>query len=349
MKFWLRSVLFIGVVHNALAWAQPSVKAQVGAAPQSTQLRAIQPMDNCLADPKFIAKFGISRKAMIDTTQAEPIGASVVEFDEKGRVLRRGQHPSWASAGYLGRIQRDSRGNIFVYPAPGFTVAHNPPEKANILYKIDTETGVMEPFANIDSGERPNERNPFGLLALALDCTQNALYAATVMGSTIDAERGALVRIGLADKKVTVVKKGIDALSLSVVSEERGARLLVGLARDNAIVSYAIKPDGTLGDDAVTEINLDEHPVAQDKRPRILRVTREGTLFVRAVPFEYTLAVRSVIPTAEITFDVTRIASKRIYKAIKQESKDIPVFIPGNAPPAAATPTPGNSAPAKTP
>jgi hypothetical protein len=320
------ALLCVPLIASTLANAQAPVM-------QGPQIRTLAQRDNCLADPKFITKFGISRKAMIDTTQAEPIGASVVEFDEKGNVARRGQHPSWARAGYLGRIQRDSRGNIFTYPTPGFTVAHNPPDKANILYKIDTDSGLMEPFVEIDSGQKPNARNPFGLLALALDCTQNVLYAATVMGSTIDEERGAIVRVSLLDKGVKIVKSGIDALSLTVFATADGPRLLVGLARDNAVVSYAIKKDGTLADEAVNEINLDDFPAAQDKRPRILRVNRDGSLFVRAVPFEYTLAVRSAIPTAELTFDVSKQAGKRTYKVIKEDVKTVPVMIPRSAVP----------------
>jgi hypothetical protein len=262
----------------------------------------LAPADDCTSDPKFLQKMGISRKAMVDTTQAQPVGMSVVEMDDKGKILRRGQHPSWAQAGYLGRVQRDREGNIYSYAVPGFTLQFNPPEKANVLHRVDTETGIMAPFVEIKSEKGPTERNPFGVLAVALDCAQNALYVATVMGSSASEEHGAIARVGLADRSVRIVKRGVDVLSLTIGQSAAGRRLFLGTARDNSVISYGINAQGDLVGEPTLEIDLDQIPAAQDKRARVLRFNARGQLSLRAIPFDYTLAVRSSIPTAELTF-----------------------------------------------
>ncbi len=291
----------LAFVHSASTPAQPKLNAAADATPA-----LVSPADSCAREPLFVKKFGLSARTMIDTTQAQPMGITVAEVDAKGNVSRRGQHPSWASAGYLGRVVRDGSGFVYTYPVPSFNIEHNPPDKANIIYRVDSETAVMSPFVEIKTGQKPNNRNPFGLLALTLDCAQNALYAATVMGSSASEEAGAIVRIDVATRDVKVVKRGVDALSLVVATGPSGKRLFVGTARENSIVSFGIDAQGNLSEDSKLEIDLEAIPAAQDKRPRTLRWLPKGQLAVRSIPFDYTLAARSSIPTAELTFATAR-------------------------------------------
>jgi hypothetical protein len=311
-------------LHLAVALALGAAPVQQGFG-QSINSKAttLAPADDCTSDPKFLQKMGISRKAMVDTTQAQPVGMSVVEMDDKGKILRRGQHPSWAQAGYLGRVQRDRDGNIYSYAVPGFTLQFNPPEKANVLHRVDTETGVMTPFVEITSDKGPTERNPFGVLAVALDCAQNALYVATVMGSSASEEHGAIARVGLADRSVRIVKRGVDVLSLTIGQSAAGRRLFLGTARDNSVISYSINSQGDLVGEPTLEIDLDQIPAAQDKRARVMRFNARGQLSLRAIPFDYTLAVRSSIPTAELMFASTANASgKTSFALLSQRNYD---------------------------
>jgi hypothetical protein len=317
-KPFVRTALALALTAAPLAHAQ--LKAN---SPSETGSALVNPADSCAREPKFVKKFGLSARTMIDTTQAQPIGITVAEMDAKGGVIRRGQHPSWATAGYLGRILRDGEGFVYTYPVPSFSVENNPPDKANIIYRVDSESAVMTPFVEIKSEKKPSSQNPFGLLALAIDCAQNALYAASVMGSTASEENGVIARINLATREVKIVKRGIDALSLAVGAGQGARRLYVGTARDNTVVSFAIDAQGNLSDTASLEIDLDAFPSAQDKRARVLRWLPKGQLAVRAIPFDFTLAVRSSIPTGELTFSTARGSGSALkYDLISERAYD---------------------------
>jgi hypothetical protein len=271
----------------------------------ATKTQLLLPGDRCTGDPKFLEKIGMSKRALVDTTSTHAIGMIVTDVTAQGQKGRSSQHESWKQAGALGRVQRDRDGNIYTYPVPSVSLVNNPVEKANIVYRIESETGVMAPFAELPKVAPATEQNPFGLLALALDCEANALYAASIYGSTASSENGVIARIDLTTKEINELKRGIDALSILVAFDGRGKRLYVGTARDNVVVSYGFKKDGTLADDEAIEIKLDDVKSAQDKRARVLRVDGRGRLYVRAIPFEYTLAARSTIPTTEMNFAQT--------------------------------------------
>ena len=95
-----------------------------------------------------------------------------------------------------------------------------------------------------------------------------------------------IVRVDLATRAVTVVRRDIDALALTIGQSAQGKRLFAGSARDNTVLSYGINSDGTLASDETVEIKLDEISTAQDKRPRVLRIDGQGRLYIRASPFD---------------------------------------------------------------
>jgi hypothetical protein len=289
--------------------------------------------DRCTGDPKFLEKIGFSKRAMVDTTSTHRLGLQVTDVSPQGQLGRTTQHESWMQAGYLGRVQRDRDGHLYTYPAPSVTLVHNPIEKANIVYRVESATGVMQPFAELPKAAPATEQNPFGLLALTLDCQQNALYAASVFGSTVSTENGVIAKIDVQTRAVTIVRRGIDALSLLVVFDHRGKRLFAGAARDNVIVSYGINADGSLADDETVEIKLDEVSAAQDKRARVLRVDGRGRMYVRSIPFEYTLAARTTIPTVEMNFAKTEAGKgKSAFSLVDLKQTDVPTL---NAAPSA--------------
>ncbi|MGL5001641.1 MAG: hypothetical protein ACRDAM_01745 [Casimicrobium sp.] len=282
--------------------ASSAAPAPAVATSNAAKSQTLVPGDRCTGDPKFLEKIGMSKRAMVDTTSTHRVGLLVTDINAQGQRGRSTQHETWAQAGYLGRVQRDKDGNIYTYPAPSVTLVYNPVEKANIVYRVESDTGVMAPFVELPKEAAATEQNPFGLLSLTLDCEGNALYASSVYGSTASSEKGVIARIDLATKEVKVLKRGIDALSLLVAFDGRGKRLYVGTARDNLVISYGVKKDGSLADDEAVEIKLDDVKSAQDKRPRVMRVDGRGRMYVRAIPFEYNLAARTTIPTAEMNF-----------------------------------------------
>ncbi|MBL8310811.1 MAG: hypothetical protein JNL19_10350 [Burkholderiales bacterium] len=218
---------------------------------------------------------------------------SLLDVDARGEYTRRATHRSWSIAGDLGRVQRDAEGNVYTYPAPGVTLVRNPVSKSNIIYRVNTDTGVMAAFAELPREVPEASNNPFGLLALTLDCEQNALYAASVYGSTPGDERGRIARVDLASGAVRVVKRDIDALSLAVIRDDGEKRLLVGSARSGMVTSFPIADDGSVGEQERIEIDLQTIPRFGDRKPRSLRVDAAGSLLVRAMPFEFTLLPRN--------------------------------------------------------
>lgn len=303
---------------------------------QAPPAKTLMPGDRCTGDPKFLEKIGFSKRAMVDTTSTHRVGLLVTDVTPQGRPGRSTQHESWTQGGFLGRVQRDRDGNVYTYPAPSVTLAFNPVEKSNIVYRVDSETGVMTPFAELPKAAPATEQNPFGLLALALDCEQNALYAASVYGSTASAENGVIAKIDLTTQAVTIVRRGLDALSLLIAFDQGEKRLFVGSARDNAIISYAIGKDGSLGASETVEIRLDEIAAAQDKRARVLRIDGRGRLYVRAIPFEYNLAARSTIPTTEMNFALNVAEGKKSrFTLIDQKTTEVPAPSPPQIAPTA--------------
>ncbi len=323
-----------GAITNDAAKKNQLTSATTKAAPKAAptaieKAPSLASGDRCTGDPKFLEKIGFSKRAMVDTTSTHRVGLLVTDITPQGQPGRSTQHESWTQAGFLGRVQRDRDGNIYVYPAPSVTLVSNPIDKANIVYRVESATGVMAPFAELPKVAPATEQNPFGLLALSLDCQQNALYAASVFGSTASTENGVIARIDLQTRAVTVVRRGIDALSLLVVFDQRGKRLYAGAARDNVIVSYGINADGSLAEDETVEIKLDEVSAAQDKRARVLRVDGRGRMYVRSIPFEYNLAARSTIPTAEMNFAITAAAGgkgKPAFILVDQKQTEVPTL-----------------------
>jgi hypothetical protein len=319
--------------------AAPARTAPIANAAQApiAKAQALTPGDRCTGDPKFLEKIGFSKRALVDTTSSHRIGLLVTDVTPQGQPGRSTQHESWTQAGFLGRVQRDRLGNIYTYAAPSVTLVHNPVEKANIVYRVESETGVMAPFVELPKEAAATEQNPFGLLSLALDCEANALYASSVYGSTASSEKGMIVRIDLATKELRVMKRGLDALSLLVASDTRGKRLYVGTARDNAVVSFGFKSDGALADDETVEVKLDDVKSAQDKRARVLRVDGRGRLYVRAIPFEYNLAARTSLPTSESTFA----KNDKSGKLVLVDEKFTEAAVSTSVPSPAATESPG--------
>lgn len=259
--------------------------------------------DRCLGDPKFLERLGMSRRAVVDTTQAMPVGMMVVDIDANGKPGRRVQHETWSQAGYLGAVQRDVDGNVFVYPAPNFTIEKNPPEKSNILYRVDSFTGAMTPFAELEKFAPANSQNPYGILATTYDCTTRKLYVASVFGSTPGVAHGSIAMIDTATGASKAVISSFDPFSVVVAHFPKERRLLYAAAREPVVLSRAIRDDGTLIDDERVEIQLDEWNDLGDRKARRLRIDPRGRLLVRVQPFDFTLSASSSIARAELVFD----------------------------------------------
>jgi len=304
--FLLASILAASAQTQKLAAPTPPATTALTPKANSPQSRApfrLQAGDRCLGDPKFLENLQLSKRAVVDTTQVSPVGMSVFDVNENGQPGRRVHHQSWAMGGYLGAVQRDSEGNIFVYPAPSATIEKNPPEKSNVLYRVDSKTGVMAPFVELEKPAPANTQNPYGIVATAYDCATRSIYVSSVFGSTPGKANGAISMVNTATGKATIVLPRLDTFSLTVAHFPGGRRLLYASAREPIVLSRSIREDGQLADDERVEIQLDDWASLGDRKARRLRVDPQGRLLVRVQPFDFTLSASSVIARAELVFE----------------------------------------------
>lgn len=268
----------------------------------------------CRAFPPFASKLGFSARAGIDASDTREPGLRLVEPAGQGQQPRVYQDPSWLQAGYLGAPILDLSGNVYVAPAPQTSLALNPPDRQNRIYKIDGASGTMALFADIPPAQPPSLENPFGVLGLAVDCRTNSLYASSVAGSTRAAERGQLVRIDLRSGQVLGTLDGIDGFGLAVGRDGSapGGRLYFGRARTPEIWSVALDQSGAFAGQPERELALGPWLADGDGRARRLALGEDGTLTATVSPFTYTLAPPSTAPQRLVfTYDLSRRAWQR--------------------------------------
>lgn len=209
----------------------------------------------CAKEPAFLERLKMSEQTAIDTTVVRLPGVVLRELDERRRLY---QKPSWRQAGNVGGTVRDSQGNIYVIPVPTVSLELNPLEKRNIVYKIDAQTGVMSEFVRLPLPENTSQSNPFGTLALALDCDTSSLYVSSVAGSGVGKPAGSIYQIDLTSGKVVDDFFGFDAVGLGIFNFPNEKRLYMGDARSSSVYSIVLSRDGqfSLGQAPRYELSL---------------------------------------------------------------------------------------------
>lgn len=252
-------------------------------------------LPNCKALSPLVNNTPInSEKAAFSTSERKIAGLVLVEFadiNDINSVVKHYQHPSWKSAGWLGPLAFDALGNIYVTPAPTVNTLSNPPEKQNIIYKVDGKTGDMQPFIDLPKPEM-SETNPYGLLGLVYDCETRFLYASSVAGSTIDKELGRIFSISTENGTAKVVDyiDNIDAMGLCPVYINGEKRLFLGKTRTSDIYSVVINDDGSFDKKTLRrETTLADAGPRGDDRVRKIRFSAQGEMIVAGIEFYYNL------------------------------------------------------------
>lgn len=247
--------------------------------------------NECRGTPKFPTALGFSNAVVFSTSERLNKGMELIEPGPNGDLTnaKRYQHPSWTMGGYLGVFVADRDGNVYVVPSPRISLLDNPPEKQNIVYKIDSQTGVMSEFINLPSAQPPSPENPFGALAVTYDCDTNSLYVTTVMGSTRAQEAGRIYRIDLDTGKVAAQYDNVDAFGAATYNLLAGKRLYFGSARGPEIRSLALDAQGNFWGEPQTEFVL----TGPYNRARRIQFTPQQLMQVRGIDFNFTLAATS--------------------------------------------------------
>lgn len=247
--------------------------------------------NECRGSPAFPLQLGFSRAVVFSTSERLNKGMQLIEPGPNGDLnnAKTYQHPSWTMGGYLGVFAVDRKGNVYVVPSPRISLLDNPPEKQNIIYEIDSQTGVMSEYINLPTAQPPSPENPFGALALTYDCDTNSLYVTTVMGSTRAQEVGRIYRVDLNTGKVAAEYDNTDGFGVATYNLPTGKRLYFGSARGPAIRSLALDTQGNFWGEPQTELVL----TGPYNRARRIQFTPQQLMQVRGIDFNFTLAATS--------------------------------------------------------
>jgi hypothetical protein len=284
----LMALMLVGAL--ALLMSATSAKPITPTAtPRPTRpARAGGTVDYCRALPKFRDTLGFGQQAAMSTLERGVMGAVMVEPAANSQV-RAYQHPTWKSAGYLGHVVFDRKGDVYTFPAPYVSLIDNPPEKQNMIYRIDGVTAVMTPFLTLPSAAPTSDQNPFGVMGLVYDCDTNSLYASSVAGSARDAEVGRIYRIDMNTGKIASTFDNLDVFGMGIYMGATGKRLYFGSARTAEVYSVAVNEDGDLVGDTKLELSIPD----QNYKARRIIFDRNGGMQVRGYPFDFTLVVTS--------------------------------------------------------
>ncbi|MCL4246938.1 MAG: hypothetical protein KJ065_02180 [Anaerolineae bacterium] len=285
-------LIAIGVV---IVLLQTSASTPSAPAPATNYL--VGSAQSCAGDSAFVSTLGFSQRSALDTRAKFVRGAALRELDQNGNIVRSYEHPSWSMAGYLGSFQRDEFGNIYLVPTPFINILDNPPEKANIIYRIDSETGEMSPLVDLPPLGPLAPENPFGLLDITYDCDTHSLYASSVMGSTYGTVAGSIFQVDPQTGEVRDRLDRVDAFGIGVFNGLSGKRLYFGLARTPEIYSVALDDTGAFTDDIRLETVLTDVETFANEHASSITFHGPAQLVIKMEQFDFNL----VSPTEHLT------------------------------------------------
>lgn len=277
--------------------------------------------NECKAQPSFIKNMGYNpARSAFSTSEKKTKGLVLLQINATGDTTGGGrklyQHNTWASAGWLGPLQIDPNGNLFVGPVPVINLLDNPPSKQNIIYKVDAATGIMNPFVQlplaIDSNS--NLANPYGILGFAYLCQSNTLYASTVQGSTRQQENGVLYAIATSSAQIIDKVKHTDILGMGISYISGSRRLYYGSARNSNVYSIELAENGKFGGKPIFEFSIANlGPRGDDKVRRIKFNKATGQMNLYGLEFNFNLTAPTEKQETIYNFNYDAEQNKWIY------------------------------------
>ncbi len=316
---WLLALVPVVLIGGVVVWllSRPATPAPVTTASATSSsgvvagptptaqkfIGQVGGVTGCRKQAAFSQQLGFSRGTLLSTAERTIKGLVIVEPSQDNTTPPRTyQHPSWTMGGYLGPNAIDEAGNIYVAPAPRVNLIDNPPERANIIYKVDTNTGVMTDFLNLPFVQAPSLQNPYGILGMTYDCDTHSMYVASVAGSSRENELGRIFHIDLNTGKVESQMDAIDAIGIGVFNSAQDKRLYFGTARMQEVRSVELDAHGKFIGQPREEFSLaDLGPDGNDKARKI-SFDRTNDMIVNGTKFTFNLAP----PVAQVSPSVYR-------------------------------------------
>ena len=238
---------------------------------------------SCVKLPKFLTSMKISHPVMIDLSQKVSKGIALLYGKEYTKIL----HPKqWEQFGHMGTYSLDKQGNIYLVPMPFISIYPTTFNLQKNIYKIDTSTGRLSIFMHLDD-VHPSANNPYGINAIVFDCDDNTLWISAIDESTYTKQKGVLYHIDIKSKTIIEKIKNVDALSLALLTSDKGKFLLFGSARDNGLYAYQLNKGPISHPIKIIELpNINEHI-------RKIKVKGKNRLELQSIPFSYTLIAQT--------------------------------------------------------
>jgi hypothetical protein len=239
---------------------------------------------SCGRPPLFLADLNIQQPVVIDLTQKRFKGIAFLH----GNSFSQSLHPKkWEQYGHFSTYALDERGNIFLAPSPFISIQENTFELQKSIYKLDTKTGSLSIFMTFKD-VHPSPNNPYGINAVIYDCEDKTLWVSAIDETDYETQRGVIYHVDPKTKTVLQKINSIDALTLALVTTDKGKFLLAGAARDNGLYAYPIIVN-----------RLQEKPVKILSLPRAnehirkIKVAAKNHLALQAIPFSYALIAQT--------------------------------------------------------
>lgn len=270
--------------------------------------QAVIPVSDCKGSPYFFNKLctETGKKYYFSTAEKYRLGFYCMEnSNNKKDKPYKYQHNSWNIAGSLGAFVIDPLGDIYLIPTPYINNYYNPPNKQNIIYRIDNRTGIMDSVFDLRILVTPNEKNPYGLMGITFDCERNNLIVSTITGSSINKPNGIIFILKLqSDRTLKVIetKTGIDALSLCIVRIKGKKKLFFGEASSNLIKSIEINDQDLFDQKIVTECNLNDPKFLYSYKANKIRFNQKNQMIVSGTLFDYTFSIPGTEKPTQITY-----------------------------------------------
>jgi hypothetical protein len=265
---------------------------------------------DCRAMPPYIQKIGFDlSKSAFSTSERKKMGLCFVELSDKGEN-KIYQHQSWKKAGYLSAIAITEKGEIFCVPTPVINTLYNKVAEQNFLYKVEPKMGELVKVLELPILAKPNATNPYGLVGLAYDCDTKVLYASSLMGSSLEKEKGVVYAIQTSDMKVIAQLTDLDVMGIGLIQKGNEKRLMLGSARNGVVSSIALTEKGEFKDQPSYEFSLEGIGERGDDIAKKIRMTTDGSLIITAIEFYYNL-----------TAPTEKAESKFFFKYLAQQKK----------------------------
>jgi hypothetical protein len=250
--------------------------------------------NNCKLVPPFVGRLGFdTKRSYFSTSEKRTMGLVLLQASPGGNLAagndKRFQDSSWIMAGGLSSIQLDNRGNIFTVPVPFINVLNNKMADQNTVYRVNGQTGKMEPFVRLPLPDSSSADNPYGILSLVYLCESGSLYVSTVAGSTRSRENGVLYQVDAVSGQTGDKLTGIDILGMGIAYTTGERRLFMGKARTSDVWSVVLDKKGRFASKPQFEFSVSGLGPRGDDKVRRIKTDKNGDLEVYGTAFNFNL------------------------------------------------------------